>query len=366
MNDPRSELIQRADALHTSACRTQRELLSTIAEVDRRGAWRDSGARDAAHWVSIFFGLSFWKALRWLAAAHALGSLPRIAEAFERGELGIDKVVELTRFATPETEVRLIAWAEGVSSGAIRRRGDIELRRAAHDVRGVERSRFLSWWFFDDEQRFGLEAELPAAQGAIVARAIERLTDRVPAMPGEDGPDDKPARRADALVALCASGGSADPQPIATTLVVHAPLAALAGDGPNAEIEDGPVIPSQAARRLGCDARIQIVLEDDSGQPVRLGRTSREPSAAMLRQLRYRDRECRFPGCGSRRFTHAHHIVWWADGGRTDLENLVLVCSFHHRLVHEHGWKLTRGPDGMVTWLGPGGVPYRAGPVLAA
>src|SRR6059058_1325663 len=57
----------------------------------------------------------------------------------------------------------------------------------------------------------------------------------------------------------------------------------------------------------------------------------------MMRQLRYRDVECRFPGCGARRFTQAHHIVWWKEGGPTDLDNLVLVCFFHHKLVHELG-----------------------------
>ncbi|HEX6330963.1 MAG TPA: HNH endonuclease signature motif containing protein, partial [Actinomycetota bacterium] len=120
------------------------------------------------------------------------------------------------------------------------------------------------------------------------------------------------------------------------------------------------------ARRLACNARIQMVLEDEMAQPIRFGRLTREPSAAMMRQLRYRDRECRFPGCGSRRFTHAHHIEWWSSGGRTDLDNLVLVCSFHHRLVHEHGWKVARAPDGTVTWLGPGSVRRRAGPPMAA
>ena len=62
-----------------------------------------------------------------------------------------------------------------------------------------------------------------------------------------------------------------------------------------------------------------------------------------MRQLKYRDRECTFPGCGARRFTQAHHIVWWERGGATDLDNLVLVCSFHHKLVHEYGWGLKRG-----------------------
>jgi hypothetical protein len=95
---------------------------------------------------------------------------------------------------------------------------------------------------------------------------------------------------------------------------------------------------------------------------IGLGRTSREPSSWMLRQLRYRDRECRFPGCGARRFTQAHHIVWWRYGGRTDLDNLLLICSFHHRLVHEKGWSVKRDPDGTIRWFLPGGALYRAGP----
>jgi hypothetical protein len=367
VHDPHDdELIGRADALHASACRAQRKLLAVIAEVDRRQAWRESGARDTAHWVSIRYGVSSWKAHRWLAAAHALESLPRIADAFAAGELGIDKVVELTRFATPETESRLIAWAKGVSSGAIRHRGDLAVRQAAEDVAEVERTRSVSWWYYDEGRRFGLEADLPASYGPGVVRAIEREAARLPVMPGEDGPHDVAARRADALVALCSAAGSPGGVPDAATVVVHAPIASLVGGEANAEIEDGPVISPEAARRIACNARIQFVLEDDAGHPVRFGRMSREPSAAMMRQLRYRDRECRFPGCGSRRFTQAHHVVWWSNGGRTVLENLILVCWFHHRLVHEHGWTVARDPDGTVTWLGPGGARCRAGPPLAA
>jgi hypothetical protein len=63
-----------------------------------------------------------------------------------------------------------------------------------------------------------------------------------------------------------------------------------------------------------------------------------------------------------RRFTQAHHIVWWRNGGPTDLENLVLVCTFHHKLVHELGWKLRRRPDGSFAWFRPNGSRYLPGP----
>jgi HNH endonuclease len=82
----------------------------------------------------------------------------------------------------------------------------------------------------------------------------------------------------------------------------------------------------------------------------------------MMRQLRYRDVECTFPACGARRFTQAHHIVWWEQGGSTDLENLLLVCTFHHHLVHEFRWAVRRQADGTVRWFRPDGTRYRAGP----
>jgi HNH endonuclease len=104
------------------------------------------------------------------------------------------------------------------------------------------------------------------------------------------------------------------------------------------------------------------VLEDAARNPVTLRRTVREPSEAMMRALRYRDAGCRFPGCGNQRFTHAHHLVWWGDGGRTDLDNLILLCTFHHKLVHELGWTVGRGSDGSLEWRDRGGQPHRSGP----
>ena len=139
-----------------------------------------------AHWLAMRQGISQWKARRWIAAGHALEHLTDLARALSSGELGIDKVVELARFATFESEAGLVSWARYVSAAAVRRRADLEVRRTIEDVRDAEHARFLNWWWLDDGNRFGLEAELPTSQGAIVARALQRMSDSIPLMPGED------------------------------------------------------------------------------------------------------------------------------------------------------------------------------------
>jgi hypothetical protein len=170
------------------------------------------------------------------------------------------------------------------------------------------------------------------------------------------------ARRADALVALCSVRIAADPEPDRATVVVHARLDGLEQDTGGCEIEGGPVIHPQSVRRLLCNARVQTVVEDGHGTVLGIGRASRAVPAWMLRQVRHRDRECRFPGCGSRRFTEAHHLRWWRHGGRTALDNLALICSFHHRLVHEHGWSVKRDDANDLVWRRPDGTRYESGP----
>lgn len=357
MFDPRLSLL---DEAHAGVGRAHAEMLSQIARLEAIDA-REEGAREVAHLLCIRYGLSNWKARRWLHAARALERLPSLRAALQHGELGIDKVVELARFATPDDEDRLIVWAQGVSCGAIRRRGDLEARVSLEEAADAHRGRSLAWWYFDEGRRFGLEAELPAADGALVAAALERLARGIPRMPGEEHEVFASERRADALVALCSGrSGSADGgRPM---VVIHAQAEGVERGTGGCEIEDGPVVHPQTVRRLLCNASVQHVLEDRSGNVLRLGRRTRDPSRAMVRQVRYRDRECRFPGCGARRFTEVHHIVWWRHGGRTDLENLALICSFHHRLVHELGWSMRREADGELVWYRPSGVRYRAGP----
>jgi hypothetical protein len=177
-------------------------------------------------------------------------------------------------------------------------------------------------------------------------------------------------RRADALVALAenalAGGVGASRGGDRHQVVVHIDADALRGeqDARAPELADGTPLPAQTARRLACDAGI-VPLIERAGRPLSVGRKTRSVPPSLRRALASRDGGCRFPGCTTNRHTDAHHITHWADGGATSLDNLVQLCRFHHRLLHEGGYRVAkrgrdfefRRPDGRL--LRP--VPRRRG-----
>jgi len=115
---------------------------------------------------------------------------------------------------------------------------------------------------------------------------------------------------------------------------------------------DGDVpLYAEVARRLACDGRLEFVAEGPDGVALGVGRAQRTIPAWLMRQLRRRDGgRCRFPGCGRRRWLEGHHIKWWWVGGRTDLDNLCLLCDRCHRLVHEFGWRITGNANRELTF----------------
>ena len=117
------------------------------------------------------------------------------------------------------------------------------------------------------------------------------------------------------------------------------------------------MIAAETARRLGCDGLVECVLGDHR-RSLGIGRRSRLVPAWLRRQLWYRDSGCRFPGCGTKNFIHAHHRKHWADGGPTDLFNLILLCGYHHRFLHEHGWMIEGDLDGKPRFRKPDGFIY--------
>jgi hypothetical protein len=125
---------------------------------------------------------------------------------------------------------------------------------------------------------------------------------------------------------------------------------------PKSELDDGTRIAATTAQRLCCDASVVRLTKAPDGSILDVGRRTRTIPPALRRALEARDRGCRYPGCG-RRFTDAHHVIPWAAGGDTSLGNCVLLCKYHHRLVHEGGWSVDWWGEGKPAFYDPrGGV----------
>ncbi len=126
------------------------------------------------------------------------------------------------------------------------------------------------------------------------------------------------------------------------------------GPGPRSHLDDGTRLSHETSRRLSCDAsRVQVTHAPD-GSVLDVGRKTRTIPPALRRALETRDRGCRFPGCGLR-FTDAHHVEHWADGGETRLANMLLLCRLHHRLLHEGGWRVVWWGAGRAVFVDPRG-----------
>ena len=165
--------------------------------------------------------------------------------------------------------------------------------------------------------------------------------------------------RADALVSVAQRylrGDRPERSPIEITLTI--PVSSLR-DGTVDPVDVGQMgeafVSSETARRLGCDAGIVDIVEDEHGAPLSVGRKRRTIAGALKRALRKRDATCTYPGCENRIFLEGHHIRHWADGGETSLSNALLLCSSHHRYVHEYGYTIERGPDQRPRFRDPHG-----------
>jgi len=126
------------------------------------------------------------------------------------------------------------------------------------------------------------------------------------------------------------------------------------------EIDEGPSIAAETARRIACDASVVTIVEHERGEPLDVGRKTRTISPALRRALASRDKGCRFPGCMHTRYVDGHHVHHWADGGETKLSNLVTLCRFHHRQVHEGRLVVQRLDDGAWRFAKPDGEVFVA------
>jgi hypothetical protein len=212
-----------------------------------------------------------------------------------------------------------------------------------------------------------LDGWLDPEAALIVAQAVEAFT-RKPDPGGDLLTESAARRRADALVQLCrhamthatscnGEGGSRH------TIVVGLSAQALRDGLGTAAVDGGGVLPAASVRRMACDAGIIPALYGSESEIVDFGRRSRTIPAGLRAKLVARDGGCTFPDCDRpASWTEAHHRRHWSAGGSTDEANLHLLCTHHHHLVHEGGWKITVSNDRQhnVWFHPPNGKPPRA------
>lgn len=353
-------------AAHIAAATCRWLLL--VAELDRRRAWADWGSKSCAAWLSYACGLAPSAAREQVRVARRLEELPRVREAFGKGELSYSKTRAISRVASEESEAELIHLARHATAA--------QLEKVARAYRGVVSAqveqanetyedRHLSYQW-DEDGSLVVNGRLPAEDGALLIRALEGARERLRA--SAEAPErEKGPCNADALVSLAESGlataGAARPSAERTQVVVHVASSALAGDAADGacEIENGPALAPETARRLACDASL-VAMTERNGRPLSVGRKTRSIPPALRRALQRRDDGCRFPGCTQHRFVDGHHIKHWAHGGETKLSNLVLLCRHHHRLIHEGGYSVQRTGPNSVRFARPDGRPIPAQP----
>lgn len=408
-----ADLCRGAAALAAATC----SWLVLLGEVVARGLWAVDGARTPATWLSWRLGIGPSTAREHVRVALRLRELPLVRERFASGTISYSKVRAISRVAGPSTERLLLRWADAATAAELEHIvRDTRRARAASGADAMRDDLGLHCRWRDDDT-YEITIRLDAADGIVAEQRIERLVALAEAAEGRDvertgqpdrgaGPGPPRSGRhvaADAVLGAMAAAVDAaatdtsgvDRHLAVVTLTgedvvaladatdpvaVTASAAAAAGwasttvtadrDGAAPRIvgtgragaRRRPV-PLRQLRRLLCATAIDVIAALD--RPVDLGRTRRDPDARLRRLVHGRDRSCRMPGCGATRWLHVHHVVPWERGGPTDLDNLVLLCGFHHRLVHDAGWQLR--PDGPGRWSfhppdGPGGPRPRSVP----
>jgi hypothetical protein len=332
--------------------------LVLVREFDDRFGWVKWSCRSCAEWLAWRCGLSVSAAREHVRTAHALRGLPAISAAFAEGKLSYSKVRALTRAAHLHDEDLLLAYALQATAAQVEERCR-QIRNvapeSAHEAQRSWQRRSLSIWRNAANGTLRITVELPIEEGEIVARAIERAVEVGDVASGPElGEQSWPAQQADALVAVAKTyldGSASESSSTADhyQVVVHVDDKSLRGGVGRADL------PIDTIKRLTCDGSALTIVEDSDGTPLDVGRKKRTVSAALKRALWSRDRGCTFPGCGNKRYVDAHHVRHWADGGETSADNLVLLCSYHHRLLHEGAFRIATGADAVRYFQRPDG-----------
>jgi hypothetical protein len=350
----------------------QARTLALLAEVEKRGLDKKEGCLSLAQFAAKHLKLTPRNAAAMSSLAGSLAGLEVFSEALSQGTLSLDQLKPLARVTTKSTQHQVLQKAQGLSA--------LQCRNLA---RGIELERTLSTSAHGDPRRHAHERRylsiaecadgtwalgglMGPTEGAGVYKVLSELARKAPVNPETGVYDSWGKRMCDALVDLVMepdAKGRGRAQ-----LVIHVSQEVIEGRKEGlAAMEAGEtgIIPlgAETLLRLSCDALVQVLIEDAQGRPLSMSQARRSVPFSLRSLLSLRDGICRFPGCDNGIFLHAHHIAHWSKGGPTTKDNLVLICSRHHRIVHEGHWQILGNPSGEISFVSPEGLSYTSSPM---
>lgn len=343
-----------------------------IAAFDRREGWIRWEQRSCAGWLNWKCGVSMRTAHEHVRVARSLESLPILRRLMLAGEISYSKARAVSRVATRLNEAELCDLAltmtasqlEAVCAGLADCLGKEPFTPTVSFESHGEWGRMVLSMPIDDMHR--VRNCVYGAAEAVVADAHRLAGDDVPIDDTVASLGGLGAVRSDVTVGLLDGSVDAIEGPFEDAILVVDSDVISGDETGGAVAEDSAeacgacvlgneVVPPLVAKRIACDARLQVGVEDAVGGALGDGREERVVGRKLRRRLHRRDRGmCRFPGCSIRRRLHAHHVIHWANGGPTELDNLVLLCHRHHRSVHEGGWNII-DKNGTFVFYDPAG-----------
>jgi hypothetical protein len=322
-------------AIRAQEARLAQQRTVIVRRADDRGDWRAAGCVSSAQWLAQISTSDYHTAKRITRTSDALRKLPALDEAMGSGALTLDQVVAAAEVATPETDAELARIAVGKAPGQIARAARMLVPPNVADDNELYRRRALSMTWTHGGRELRFSGSLPLEHGVAFEQAIwniakpHRAADKKAGRPVLEWPQ----YTADALVTLATQPGGGDEGGVRrspTTLIVH-----RSEDGTPPLLEGAGPISVETAERLTCDARRLTIKR--SGSDLVHSRVTRCASYAQRRALYKRSGgHCQYPGCTAARELQAHHVIPDPLGGKTEVDNLILLCPRHHKLLHDH------------------------------
>jgi hypothetical protein len=318
-------------------------IVEIAAQIDRDKLWGATGARSVAALMAWKLGLSSSTAHTITTIADRLEEFPQCVAALREGQLSLDQVGVIAARAGAGSDAHYAQLAAVATVSQLRTAVKLE-PRPQPDPRPDPRpsiakttdEHFTTWRIrLSHLESAKLDAGLQSHRDALMA---EHKRDH-----GDVASDQRPPlpNTKDAFMSLIEAGWDADvarrPHAQHTTVIAHLDVKDKA-----AQLHLGPLLTDAERQYVTCDATCEVWFHRH-GRPIGAGRTTRTINRRLRRALEHRHPTCAVPGCGATRGLHAHHIVHWEDGGPTELDNLVLLCPYHHRLHHRGGITIT-GP----------------------